>query len=100
MDVPNQPLLLQQGLCMLFVLPSPGVQFSLHGVHVLLYVVHDLTQRQGAAAHCLDGGAEPLYLPRHHVPLLLPCCFREPILEVEVVNTVGDIFGIVNLRRI
>lgn len=92
--VATPPLLLQQGLCVLFVLSPPGVQFSLHGVHVLLYVVHDLTQRQGAAAHRLDGWAEPLHLPRHHAPLLLPRCFRHHVLEVDVVHTMGEVWGI------
>lgn len=41
----TEPLLLQQGLCMLLVFPPPGKQFSLHGIHVLLDVVHDLAQR-------------------------------------------------------
>lgn len=54
-SVAISPLLLQQGLSVLFILPLPGVQFSLHGIHVFLDVVHDLAQRQGVAAHHLDG---------------------------------------------
>jgi len=80
---PPPPLLLQQGLRVLLVLLPPGVQLRLHGVHVLLDVVHDLPQGQRAAAHRLDGGAEPLDLPRHHVPLLLPRRFGHHVLEEE-----------------
>lgn len=81
----HPPLFLQQGLCVLLVFPSPGVQLSLHGVHVFLDVVHDLAQRQGAAAHGLDGRAQPLNLPHHHVLLFLSRCFRDHVLEVKVV---------------
>lgn len=56
---------------MLPVLPPPGAQLRLHGVHVLLDVVHDLAQRQRVAAHRLNGRAEALDLPRHQVPLLV-----------------------------
>lgn len=93
------PLLLQQGLCMFLVLPPPGVQFSLHGIHILLDIVHDLTQRQGAATHRLDGWAEPLYLPRHQVSLFLPRCFRHQVLDVEVVNRMCEVWGMKTMER-
>lgn len=94
---PPPPLLLQQGLRVLLVLLPPGVQLRLHGVHVLLDVVHDLPQGQRAAAHRLDGGAEPLDLPRHHVPLLLPRRFGHHVLEEE--GGGGGISGAINLHK-
>lgn len=36
------PLFLQQGLRVFSVLRSPALQLVLHGIHVLLDVVHDL----------------------------------------------------------
>lgn len=80
----TEPLLLQQGLRMLLVFPPPGEQLGLHGIHVLLDVVHDLTQRQGTTAHHLDGRAQPFNLFGHHIPLLFLRCFRHQTLKVEV----------------
>lgn len=68
---------------MLLVLLPPGVQLSLHGVHVLLDVVHDLPQRQGAATNQLDGRAKPLGLPAHHLPLFSLCRFGQQELKSE-----------------
>lgn len=68
---------------MLLVLLPPGVQLSLHGVHVLLDVVHGLPQRQGAATNQLDGRAKPLGLPAHHLPLFFLCRFGQQELKSE-----------------
>lgn len=87
--VATPPLLLQQGLVELFVLLLPEVDFCQNGIHVLWYVVQELTQRQGVAAHRLDGWAELLYLLP--VLLLLPRCLWHDILKVEVVQRMDKI---------
>uniref|UniRef100_A0A3Q2NZG6 Uncharacterized protein n=1 Tax=Fundulus heteroclitus TaxID=8078 RepID=A0A3Q2NZG6_FUNHE len=79
----DRPLLLQQGLRVLLVLPPPALQLSLHGVHVLLDVVHDLPERYRAPTHRLDGGAEPLDLPRHQFPLFLLSRLGHQVLKRE-----------------
>lgn len=66
------PLLLPQGLSMLPVLAVPQLQLVLHGVDVLLDVVHDLAQGKCAPAQGLDGHTELLYLLGDYVLLLLP----------------------------
>ena len=55
---------------MLLVLCSPSVQLFLHGVHVLLNVVHDLAQGVGAARQGLDGRLQSLYLLGNQLTLL------------------------------
>lgn len=75
---------------MLLVLPPPGAQLGLHGVHVLLDVVHDLAQRQRVAAHRLNGRAKALNLPRHKVPLLVARHLRHHVLERGGGDKQGD----------
>lgn len=57
---------------MLLVLSVPQLQLVLHGVHILLDVVHDLAQGKGAPAQGLDGHPELLYFLGDDVLLLLP----------------------------
>lgn len=57
---------------MLPVLAVPQLQLVLHGVDVLLDVVHDLAQGKCAPAQGLDGHTELLYLLGDYVLLLLP----------------------------
>lgn len=57
---------------MLLVLLVPQLQLVLHGVRVLLEVVHDFAQGQRTLAQRLDGQAELLYLLGNDVLLLLP----------------------------
>lgn len=66
------PLLLLQGFSMLLVLMMPQLQLVLHGVRILLEVVHDFAQGQCTLTQRLNGQAELLYLLGNDVLLLLP----------------------------
>lgn len=67
----HTPLFLLTGLHVLLAFLTPEKQFGLHGVDVFLDIVKVLSQKLGAATHGLDGGADPLRVPLHCLPLLL-----------------------------
>jgi hypothetical protein len=62
---------------MLLVLTVPQLQLILHGIHILLNVVHGPAQGKCALAQSLDRDAELLYLLRNDVLLLLPCRLKD-----------------------
>ena len=71
---------------MLPALAAPQLQLLLHGVHVLLEVVHDLAQGQRAPAQALDGPTELLYLLGDYVLLLLPRRLKDEQLLLRSVG--------------
>ena len=61
---------------MLSVLVPPRLQLVLHGVHVLLNVIHDPAKRKGTPAQSLNRDLKLLNFFGYQVSLFLPSCFR------------------------